>query len=252
VQQQVRFHNLQGENLAGTIHWPDQPNDIGIVLGHCFTCSRNTGILRQIARDAATRGITVLRFDFSGNGQSEGHFSSSTYSKQIAEMQTAVKYLTAKGVRRLGVAGHSMGALISVLTAGRSDVIQAVCAIAGRLSGVNAAHFLNQRQKATLNSTGAVTFQSRGRNLSLTDAFFSDADDFDLPEILKNLKSPLLVVHGEADEIIPVSEAYKARELKGSRVKLAIIPQADHMFSNAAHREAVSRIVVDWFEEQFN
>ena len=250
MQQQVRFYNLQGEKLAGTIHRPDTPKQIGLVLGHCFTCSRHTGILRQIAKDASERGFTVLRFDFSGNGQSEGEFSASNYTKQISEMQSAVDYLHEKGVERIGLAGHSMGALISVLTASRNNAIRAVCAIAGRLSGMNAAHFLNNHQKETLRTTGKVHFESRGRRLLMTDTFFSDAAQFNLPGILKNLQSRLLVVHGDTDEIIPVEEAYRARDLKGSGIDLVVIPEADHMFSKAADRENVSRIAVDWFETQ--
>ena len=250
MQQQVHFYNLQGEKLAGTIHWPDIPKQIGLVLGHCFTCSRHTGILRQIAKDASERSFSVLRFDFSGNGQSEGEFSASNYTKQISEMQSAVDYLHEQGVERIGLAGHSMGALISVLTASRNNAIEAVCAIAGRLSGMNAAHFLNNRQKETLRNTGKVHFESRGRKLLLTDTFFSDAAHFDLPGILKNLQSRLLVVHGETDEIIPVEEAYTARDFKGNGIELVVIPEADHMFSKAADREKVSQIAVDWFEKQ--
>ena len=249
VQQQVYFNNLQGEKLAATLHLPENSGECGIVLGHCFTCSRHTGILRQIAADAVQKQFTVIRFDFSGNGQSEGRFAASTYSKQISEMQLAAAYLKDRGIRRIGLAGHSMGALISVLTAARNGDFRAVCAIAGRLSGTEAAHFLAAPQRQQLAETGSVSFQSRGRELSLNDAFFNDASDYDLPHILSRLQTPLLIVHGQKDEIIPVSEAYAARDHVAGRVDLHILSEADHMFSNAADRQEVSRIVVEWFEK---
>jgi uncharacterized protein len=91
MEEQIDFKNHQGEKLAATLHLPKKPTGCGVVLGHCFTCSRHTGILRQVAGELSRKGFFALRFDFSGNGQSEGIFEESTYSKQISEMQTAME-----------------------------------------------------------------------------------------------------------------------------------------------------------------
>ncbi len=68
MEEQIRFKNHNGD-LAGTLHLPDNPSQLGIVLGHCFTCTRHTTILRELAKDLTREGFIVLRFDFSGNGQ---------------------------------------------------------------------------------------------------------------------------------------------------------------------------------------
>ena len=78
MQQQIQFENHLGERLSGTLHQPRQPRLGGIVAGHCFTCSRHTGILRQVCEDLSEAGFSVLRFDFSGNGQSQGRFEDAT------------------------------------------------------------------------------------------------------------------------------------------------------------------------------
>jgi pimeloyl-ACP methyl ester carboxylesterase len=54
-------------------------------------------------------------------------------------------------------------------------------------------------------------------------------------------------VHGDQDEIVPVAEAYRARELNPRGAELAVIPGADHMFSQEAHRQKIAELVVDWF-----
>jgi len=97
VEEQVRYKNIYGETLAGTLHLPDTSSDRGIVLGHCFTCTRHTSILRRIAKDLSEAGFIVLRFDFSGNGQSQGEFSESTYGKQVTEMETAADVIASHG-----------------------------------------------------------------------------------------------------------------------------------------------------------
>jgi len=250
VEEQVRFKNLYGETLAGTLHLPDKSSNRGIVLGHCFTCTRHTSILRRIAKDLSNAGFFVLRFDFSGNGQSQGEFTESNYSKQVTEMQTAADVIASHGAAWIGMAGHSMGGLISFLTTAQNENVKAVCTVGSRITGMKVTGFLSRTQREILEKTGEVTFTSRGRFLKITDEFFTDADRFDLPHILQSFDKPLLMVHGDQDEIIPVREAYKAREMSNGGVRLEVISGADHMFSREEDRQAVSQLVVDWFKNK--
>lgn len=248
MQQQIQFPNDFGENLAGTFHVPSRESRCGIILGHCFTCSRYTRILHEISLTLVDKGFKVLRFDFSGNGQSEGDFSQSFYSKQIAEMKTAASFMSAEGVSWIGLAGHSMGAVVALLAAGEMDSVKAVCTLAAKASALITTHFLSQSQIQELQQTGRVHFISRGRNLELTKNFFVDAEKYDLSSILASLPQPLLVVHGDQDEIIPVEDAYKLHQYKPVNTDLAIIPGADHMFSQDTHRRKVAELVVEWFK----
>ena len=154
MEQPIHFYNQHGEKLAGSLHLPKQHNGCGVVFGHCFTCTRHTRIIRETCDALAADNFLALRFDFSGNGQSEGEFSKSTYSKQVAEMQEASGVILKKGVRRLGLAGHSMGAVIAVLTTARIGTAKAVCTLAGRLTGLNASNFFSRHQIKELEDTG--------------------------------------------------------------------------------------------------
>lgn len=247
MEHQVRFKNTQGENLSGTLHQPREHSDRGIIIGHCFTCSRHTRVLQQMGLDLTEAGFQVLRFDFSGNGQSEGVFVESSYSKHVSDMKAAMTFLTGRGVAWLGLAGHSMGAVIALLTAAREKQIRMLCLLAGRLSGTKAGHFLDERQQAEIKRTGRVAFTSRGRSLELSREFFTDADRFDLPETIRTFDRPVLVVHGDRDEIVPVEEARRAQRINPGALTLSIIAGADHMFSDAAHRRRIGRLTVDWF-----
>jgi esterase/lipase len=252
MEEPIHFFNQRGEKLAGTLHQPKQHDGCGVVFGHCFTCTRHTRIIREMCDALAAENFMALRFDFSGNGQSEGEFAKSTYSKQIAEMKEATGFILGKGVRRLGLAGHSMGAVIAVLTAARIETVKAVCTLAGRLTGLNASNFFSRRQIKELEDTGKVAFTSRGRSLQLSTDFFADAKQYDLAGTMKSLKMPLMVVHGDADEIIPVKDAYLAKTLNPEHMELAVISGADHMFSNEVHRSQTVKLVVKWFKENLH
>ncbi len=249
MEKQVEFVNHENEKLRGTLHLPDAPTQKGAVLGHCFTCSRHTRILIRISKALAGAGFMALRFDFSGNGQSEGDFDQGSYSKHIREMETAVEFLQEKGAEWIGLAGHSMGAAIAVLTARRLTQVKAVCALAGRLSGIDSTTLFSKAQLEELEQTGKMTFTSRGRQLELTDRFFQDARRHDLPETIKALEKPLLIIHGDRDEIVSVENARIAHGFKNDGIELYILPGADHMFSDDAHQDDIARRVTEWFKK---
>ncbi len=246
MEKDVCFENHIGERLFGTLHTPEKPSSCGVVLGHCFTCTRHTGILRELGARLMASGFHVLRFDFSGNGQSEGAFIESSYSKYIVEMGIAADFMRANGVSWLGLAGHSMGAAISVLAAKKIKGVQAVCTIAGRLTSTKNARILSDAQRLQLEETGRVSFVSRGRRLELDRRFLTDLLSHDMPQTVASFDMPLLIVHGTLDEIVPVDQAQKAHETCAFS-RLLLVPGADHFFTGPDCREQVAQQIATWF-----
>jgi alpha/beta superfamily hydrolase len=250
MERQVQFKNHVGETLAGTLHYTDRDPIGAVIAGHCFTCSRHTGILRRVCKELSHKGLMALRFDFSGNGQSQGIFEEATWSKQILEMEAAISMMQEKGVTWIGLAGHSLGAAIALLTTLRDKPVSAICRIAGRTTANRNQHFLTPSQIQVLEDAGEVEFISRGRTLTLSRNFFEDAARYNLETAIQSLTIPMLVVHGDRDDIIPVTEARLAKQTNPEKVKLAVVPGGDHMFSNADHQEQIARTVADWFSHQ--
>lgn len=244
---QIRFANEFSETLAGTLHLPEGPFRFGVVLGHCFTCSRHTRVLSAIAGQLSEAGLAAIRFDFSGNGQSEGDFSRTTMSRFVSEMNSAADQLKAAGAEEIGFAGHSMGAAAALLTAAGRELPAPVCMLAGRTTKLAPQSFLTESQWQDLNARGRAAFESRGRRLELSQAFFDEAWNIDLPAVIRQLSGPLLVIHGDRDEIVPRSEAMAVEGEDPGRVRVEIIPGADHMFSDPGHRDAAARLAADYF-----
>lgn len=243
----VHFRNQWEERLSGTHHQPDMPSEYGIVMGHCFTCTRHTGILRQAAAGLTAAGFHVLRFDFSGNGQSEGTFIESSYTKYITEMEDASNFLKTLGVKWLGFVGHSMGAAVSILAASRITGIRAVCTIAGRMTTLDPSGIFSPFQMQQFRETGRMKFVSRGRQLELDSRFINDMLSHDIRATLSSLRLPLLILHGTQDDIIPVDQAITAKTTNPDHVEQVLIPGADHFFSVEEHRVAVARKIAAWF-----
>ncbi len=250
MEQHIQFDNHLGERLAGTLHQPEGSPVGAVIAGHCFTCSRHTGVLRRICSALGQAGFMAMRFDFSGNGQSQGRFERSTWSKQVLEMEAAIALMRDMGAPWIGLAGHSLGAAIALLAARRTGSVSAICRLAGRVSATGPMHFLTPSQQQTLAHTGHVGFNSRQRQLTLSRDFFDDANRYDLKDATRSLEIPMLVVHGDRDDIIPVAEAHLAKTANPRMVELAIVAGGDHMLAHPDHQRQVARLVTEWFCRQ--
>ena len=67
------FKNNGGETLSGVLEEPTTGPSRGVALfAHCFSCGKNVLAASRVSRGLRDRGFTVLRFDFTGLGESEG------------------------------------------------------------------------------------------------------------------------------------------------------------------------------------
>lgn len=249
--QSITFQNQSDETLSGTLHRPAASTGFGVVLGHCFTCSRHTRILIDLSNRLAELGFSILRFDFSGNGQSQGRFEASTYTKQVGEMNTAIDFMKQNEADRILIGGHSMGGMVSLFTAAQRKDIAGVIALATGASPLHPDRLLNDDQKGTLSDTGRVDFSSRGRALMLTQAFFDDAAQYNVKEVMAGIQCPALVVLAANDDITD-PEPVKAILDGLPHIDLFEVAGADHMFSHAQSRQAALDYLSQWIRNHFS
>ena len=246
----VSFTNHRNEKLSGTLHRPKsddvKANGFGFVLGHCFTCSRHTRILIDLSNALTDLGFCVLRFDFSGNGQSEGRFEDSTYTKQIDEMIAAVDFMKQNEADHILIGVHALGGMVSMFTAAQQNNVAGVISLAVGASPLHPDRLLTDSQKEQLIGTGNVSFLSRGRKLALTRDFFDDAARYDVKEMINQIKCPVLIVLAANDTVtdsLPVKSVIKSAN---QNIDFFEVEGADHMFSSEPHRQIVIGHVIHW------
>ena len=92
--QKLYFKNQDGKRLAARLDLPlDETPTAFAVFAHCFTCTKNFNAVVNINRALAQHGIAVLRFDFTGLGESEGDFSETSFSSNVADLVSASHFL---------------------------------------------------------------------------------------------------------------------------------------------------------------
>jgi uncharacterized protein len=139
---QVTFRNEQdGIELSGTLTIPDTPNPVAaIVLIPNSSSDRDAAAGRHrpfqvIAAYLAQVGLVVLRTDSRGIGQSEGNAWPAVTKRDVAsDVEAAIRYLRGRpetSSTRIGLIGHSEGASVAAMVAGRSSEVAFVVMLAG-------------------------------------------------------------------------------------------------------------------------
>ena len=126
----VSFESSRGQSLVGRLELPPdgQPRATAI-FAHCFTCSKDLTAAARISRGLAERGLAVLRFDFTGVGESEGELAATQLSSDVEDLVAAAGHLTSTIAAPSLLVGHSLGGAAAVLAAGRLQSVRAVATI---------------------------------------------------------------------------------------------------------------------------
>lgn len=210
--------NRHGERLDAVF----TPGRGCVVIAHGLTSHKDRPWLVALADALSAAGVGTLRFSFSGNGASEGRFEDSTISKEVDDLGAV---LDAVG-EPIVYAGHSMGAAVGVIRAKSDPRIHALVSLAGmiRVHDFMMRHLVPDR---------GVMFGKP--HCPLTQAFLDDARRVG---VVPPVRVPWRLVHGTADEMVPIEEA---RAAGGDLVEL---PGVDHRFTGA--HDAMAAAVVPW------
>jgi alpha/beta superfamily hydrolase len=231
--------NKNGEKIDYTFHYGSEKNRFLLIVAHGVTADKDAPLLTTLSERVATEGMSVLRFSFTGNGESEGRFEECTISKEINDLQSILTIVTEHGWRPI-FAGHSMGSAVGVLTASIDSRIQLLISLAGVVS---TEVFCEAEFGNIMPGEG---YMWGNTNCPLSHEFVNDMKQIKsvLPRA-SGLELPWLLVHGTADEIVPITESnLLLSNIENSR-ELVEVDGADHLFSgNSTNTLADS--VIDW------
>jgi putative redox protein len=246
-EERICFSNSRGDTLAGVLHHPDGGADAGaVVLCHGMESDKNSEKLIVLSKALAERGILTLRFDFSYVGESSGKYENITYTGEVDDLRAAYWFMRDRRNARIGVLGSSMGGTVALLFAAQEPSVAALVTIAAPLHPERfPARALTAAQLEQWRELGFTFYHGQKLNVSL----LHDLEKLDIPQAVRKITCPVLVVHGDADEVVPVEEAQELHAcLVGSR-RLSILPGCDHRLSDPDVMRAALADALDWLTE---
>jgi dipeptidyl aminopeptidase/acylaminoacyl peptidase len=251
----VEFPGPEG-TLRGSLHVPEgRGPHAGVVVLHGFTGMRlESGFLFvSLSRALEAAGLASLRFDFYGSGESDGEFVEMTAATERADAMVALDYfksLPEIDAGRIGLMGLSMGGFITACTLGSRDDIRAAALW-------SAAAQSPKRWKDRVDEKAAASLRQRGwmdrGGLQVGRGFLEDLPKHDPYCEVARFGGPVLVVHGTADDTVPLEEAQGYVRALGGRgggvCEHLYVEGGGHVFANWEHRQTVIRRTVDWFSK---
>jgi len=246
----------KGQQIVGMLHLPEGTGKFPAALllhGFTGTKSETHRLFVKLSRALAGHGVASLRIDFRGCGDSAGNFEDHTIRSQIADAVEALRFLGRQrriDSRRIGLIGFSLGGAIAAFVAAREKKrIQTMVLLAPVAEGAGILDGLSTPEAvSSLAQTGIADY---GGNL-VGVAFIRQFAEMKPVRELAQGTSPILIVHGGKDELVPSQQAdqYEHAARAAHRVvKKVVIPGADHTFSKHVWEQRVITAIVDWLGE---
>ncbi len=246
------FTNAQGEQLAARLEMPvNQKPHTYALFAHCFTCNKNLTAVRNISRALTSRGIAVLRFDFTGLGESEGDFADTNFSSNVEDLIHAASFLYEEYEAPAILVGHSLGGAAVINAASQLDFVRAIATIGAPYDPEHVSHLIASNT-GELESKGEAEVTIGGRSFRVKKQFLEDIREHNQRERLKALNAALLITHAPEDEVVKVDNAaqiYRAAEHPKSFISL---DGADHLLSRKEDSLYLGSLIACWASKYIN
>lgn len=246
LQEKLVIRNTNGENLVGVIQ--EAGSSKLVILCHGFRSSKESKTLINLANALVSENISVFRFDFSGNGESDGTFQYGNYWKEVEDLRAVTQFFSGQNREVHAIVGHSKGGNVVLLYASKFHDVHRVVNISGRFDlkkGIEERlgnDFMERMKKDgfidVMDKMGLFIYCVTRE--SLIDRLSTDMHDACL-SIDNNCR--VLTVHGSEDDVVQHEDGFEFDKLIINH-KLQIIEGADHRF--ISHQNYLARVLLDF------
>jgi alpha-beta hydrolase superfamily lysophospholipase len=212
-----------------------------VITCHGILSSKDSQKYVQIAEDFTSHGISVLRFDFRGSGESEGE--GNLLSNRVNDLESAITFVTSRGFDSFGLLGSSYGGTTAILVAKRNSRIGAIvtwstpCELTRLFGSIG-----NESQESRAVKAG----ETEGRVIS--SGFMQDLSRHDVVAATREIGN-ILVIHCKGDEIVPWLEAKTIYNNARQPKQLKIFEGGDHQLLNPSIRRGAIDLSLEWMNK---
>lgn len=229
-EQKINFR-IDGLNLSGVLHHPETTPTALVVGVHGLMADKNSPKQIALASRVNALKMAYLRFDHRGCGKSEGDFNEQTTlenrrSDLFAAIQAA-QNIVGKTIP-IGLFGSSLGGTICLTAAKQVAPFATV--------------------------TLAAPVQSRSIELptdspeSLKSEIVGNQLRFNIKDKINNIHH-ILIIHGSADETVPIGNAHTIYQLASQPKKQIVLENGDHRISHPFHQQQFLDAATAWFSD---
>jgi putative redox protein len=244
----LRFPGAHGHELAARLESPDGTPAAYALFAHCFTCSKDLKAAGWISRALVSRGIAVLRFDFTGIGESAGDFAGTDFSSNLEDLVAAADFLRREREAPGLLVGHSLGGTAVLAAAARIPEVRALATI-GAPSDTSNLHDKLLRLAPELESRGEVELDlGGGQPFRIRRELLDDLAMDHMRGLLGTLHRPLLIFHSPVDNTVGIENAERIFVAAKHPKSFVSLGMADHLLTVERDAQSVGDLLAVWAE----
>jgi alpha/beta superfamily hydrolase len=237
--------NSNDIKLAGLLETPEDANIKAYALfAHCFTCGKDIAAASRIARSLVNLGFGVLRFDFTGLGNSDGDFANTNFSSNVEDLIAAADFLRKNHEAPSMIIGHSLGGAAVLKAAGHIPEIAAVVTIGAPFQTHHVSKQFGEDVEK-IEKEGEAEVCLAGRKFKVKKQFLDDIGSQSSNHIRK-LDKALLILHSPVDATVGIAEAEKIYKEALHPKSFISLDNADHLLSKAADSQYAATCIAAW------
>ena len=242
----LEFSNTAGQILSGRIDLPEGRETVAYsIFAHCFTCSKNIKAISNISRALTREGIAVLRFDFTGLGESEGDFADTNFSSNVEDLVMAAEFMASDYRAPKILIGHSLGGAAVLQAAAKIPSAAAVITIAAPADPTHVSLALGDSKKI-IERRGEATVELSGRTFKIKKQFLDDLGSVRMRETIENLNRALLILHSPIDAVVGIENAAKIFQTARHPKSFISLDSADHLLMEKKDSLYAGSIIATW------
>ncbi len=246
--EKVTFENRDGVSLGGLIDWPADRHggyEAIALFAHCFTCTKNLKAATNISRALNQQGIAVMRFDFTGLGDSDGDFAETTFSSNVSDIVDAAVWLQGYARAPDILIGHSLGGTAVLQAANEIPSALAVATIGSPSTPAHVRHLFSDAEQ-DIERDGQAEVLLAGRPFTIKKRFIDDLAEHPVAKTVRNLRKALLIMHSPVDTTVEVSNASELFAQALHPKSFVSLDKADHLLSDNRDSEYVGTVLAGW------
>lgn len=244
--EKISFKNNENHLLDARLELPGdmEPTSYAIFV-HCFTCSKNVHAATRISRALTQTGIGVLRFDFTGLGNSDGDFSNTNFSTNVSDLLSAYHHMIDNKMIPKLLIGHSLGGAAVLAAKKAMPEIKGVVTI-NAPSDTHHVELLFEENISKIETEGEAKVTLAGRQFTIKKQFLDDVRSINLENKISKLGVPLLIFHSPEDRVVSPDHAIKIYEAASQPKNLLSLEGASHLLNRKEDSDYVADVISAW------
>jgi uncharacterized OsmC-like protein/fermentation-respiration switch protein FrsA (DUF1100 family) len=242
----VRFEGSEGVELSGRLELPVAGEPVACaIFAHCFTCTKDLKAVVHVSRSLAGQGIAVLRFDFTGLGQSEGEFGETSFATNVGDLVAAAEFMEEAYEAPQILIGHSLGGAAVLQAAHAIPSVRAVATIGAPCDPRHVTGLLRS-SVAEIEEKGKAEVELAGRRFTLGKRFLDDLEHDRMQGRIADLDRALLIFHSPVDEVVGIDNAKCIYDGARHPKSFVSLDTADHLLTDPAEYRFVADVIAAW------